>query len=865
MLTLREYQERSLDALRTYLRAVQAHGATTAFVLQTGRPYGDVPILPGLPYVCLRVPTGGGKTLMAAHAVGSAAHDLLHADACVCLWLVPSNAILDQTLKALRDQEHPYRQALQSHFTGDATIIDLTEALYVQRGTLTHSTTVIVATLAALRVEDTDGRKVYEEAGALQHHFTGLTPALEEVLERGPAGRPIYSLANALRLHRPVVIMDEAHNARTPLSFDTLARFSPSAIIEFTATPETTPDPAKGRFTSNVLHHVSAAELKAEQMIKLPVRLQTHPDWKETVALAIARQRDLEKAALVEEKIAGEYLRPIVLIQAQARREGRETSTPEVVRKSLQDDFSIPAEQIAIATGQTREIDEVNLLARDCPIRFVITIQALREGWDCPFAYVLCSLSEVHTARAVEQVLGRVLRMPNARRKDDPNLNCAYAFAASAELAKVMTSLQDAMVENLGFERMEAEALIVPLQQTTIFDQGSLFIKSSGRVSAPPDLSTLPAELAKRIEYDGQTGILTVHRGLSDHEALALQGCFKAAADKQTVVAIQQGRAISAQAVKSAPIEVPLLAYRDGDTLDLFEASTFLEHGWNLAACAADLSEAEFSLTAPQATTGEIDISEKGRIETRFIEQAQTQLALVGGEEGWTLPKLANWLDRSIEHKDVPLSQSSLFMHKALDGLIDKRGFFIERLARQKFKLAEAIAKKIEQHRSRAAKDSFQRYLFGDLKEKMEVGPGLKFVFDEDTYAPNWSYEGGHKFSRHAFRLIGELKSEGEEFECARFIDQLPQVETWVRNIDRRSESSFWLQTSTDRSYPDFVARLTDGRILVVEYKGEDRWSNDDSKEKRAVGELWAERSKGRCIFIMPKGTDFDAISAAIK
>lgn len=95
-------------------------------------------------------------------------------------------------------------------------------------------------------------------------------------------------------------------------------------------------------------------------------------------------------------------------------------------------------------------------------------------------------------------------------------------------------------------------------------------------------------------------------------------------------------------------------------------------------------------------------------------------------------------------------------------------------------------------------------------------------------------------------------------------IDQMDEVEVWVRNLDRRPESSFWLQTATDRFYPDFVALLKDGRVLVVEYKGEDRWSNDDSKEKRAVGELWADRSGGRCLFVMPKGKDWKAIEAVL-
>lgn len=98
---------------------------------------------------------------------------------------------------------------------------------------------------------------------------------------------------------------------------------------------------------------------------------------------------------------------------------------------------------------------------------------------------------------------------------------------------------------------------------------------------------------------------------------------------------------------------------------------------------------------------------------------------------------------------------------------------------------------------------------------------------------------------------ISGLQSGGEEYECAVLLDTRPEVHFWVRNIER-SSYSFWLQTSTDKFYPDFVALLNDGRILIVESKGEDRWTNDDSKEKRLLGKLWADRSDGQCLFVMP-------------
>jgi type III restriction enzyme len=154
--------------------------------------------------------------------------------------------------------------------------------------------------------------------------------------------------------------------------------------------------------------------------------------------------------------------------------------------------------------------------------------------------------------------------------------------------------------------------------------------------------------------------------------------------------------------------------------------------------------------------------------------------------------------------------------------------------------------------------------LFSKDAAEVEVGPEICFELTEDKYAPNWYYEGSYRWRRALFKPVGELKNEGEEFQCATFIDQLDGVKHWVRNLERRPDASFWLQTSTDKFYPDFVAQLNDERFLVVEYKGHDRYTMDDSKEKRALGELWEARSGGRCLFVMPDGPDLQAIATKI-
>ena len=273
-------------------------------------------------------------------------------------------------------------------------------------------------------------------------------------------GAAIPSLANLLCLRRPAIVVDEAHGARTDLSFEALARFNPACILELTATPTQPPKPNP----SNVLYHVSAYELKAEHMIKLPIRLELRGQWREAIAAAVAKRNELQTLADAERALTGEYLRPIVLLQAQPKSKHGATLTVAAVRAALHD-LGVPDEQIAEETGEVREVKAweekhgQTLFDERCPIRFIITVQALREGWDCPFAYVLCSVAELGTSTAVEQILGRVLRMPKATRKAHEDLNHAYAFVTSqrfGQVAATVEGLTQALEAN-GFTRFEAQ------------------------------------------------------------------------------------------------------------------------------------------------------------------------------------------------------------------------------------------------------------------------------------------------------------------------------------------------------------------------------------------------------------------------
>ena len=439
-LELKHYQAQALQALQQYLQTAALVGASAAFTQRTGygyraEPFGDVPC------VCLRIPTGGGKTLLGTHAIGHLAQGWpgRHPQP-LALWLTPTDTIRTQMLRALAAPGHPFREALATACGDDVAVCDLDAVAQLAPQDFDARAVVVVTTIQSFRVEDTDQRSVYAFSEALEPHFRGVPPALLDRLRGLPdalvtdadvqsakagrdmlarfVGQPRWSLANWLALRQPYVIVDEAHTTKTERSFEALKRLNPAAILELTATPL-----AK---RSNVLFHVSAQQLQAEHMIKMPISLVEHTlGWQAAVLDAVQTQRLLEAQAREDEAATGQYIRPIVLFQAQNRGEPVDVA---VLRAHLIDELHPPEAQVKVATGEQREIDGIDLAARDCPVRFIITVQALGVGWDCPFAYVLCSVQSVRSGTAIEQLLGRVLRMPYAARRGRPALNRAYAM-----------------------------------------------------------------------------------------------------------------------------------------------------------------------------------------------------------------------------------------------------------------------------------------------------------------------------------------------------------------------------------------------------------------------------------------------------
>lgn len=877
MLQLKEYQSRALEALKDFVSIYRSEKkANAAFyeVLEKNKfpiiEYKNPKYFEGLPYVCIRIPTGGGKTLVACHAVGIAQKELLGADRSIILWLVPSNTIKDQTINAIRNKNHPYRQAIEKSL-GQVEVMDIQQALYLKKAVISGQSVIIVSTMQAFRVEETEGRKVYDQSGELQEHFVNIPALKAQDLECYEGSKkPIPSLANVLKLHRPIVIVDEAHNARTHLSFETLARFDPSCIIEFTATPDTKDNP------SNVLYRASAAELKSDNMIKIPIRLETRNDWRELLADAVKTRENLETLADQEKQLTGEYIRPIMLLQAQRRSQTQETLTYEFIEKNLIEDFKIPKDQIAIETGTQRDLEGVVLDDPECKIKYVITVDALREGWDCPFAYVLFTVSESYSSRAVEQILGRILRLPKAEPKKNELLNIAYAYASSPNWPEVAMNLRDALVNN-GFNKLEAKDLISYQEtQEELFEQqddsGLPLWASNITVSVDeiPDTDALSEDLKKIISIDTEAKKITFKADITEVIRDRFKKELKSKASHKAIDEAYEkclARKISTMNKLRGKYKfsIPVLAIRDGDLFEQFEKTHLLEYQWSLVKCDYKLTEAEYSGQREQGSLGEIGLDDKGDLAVEFLDKLANDVLLFDSETNWTDTELTIWLDRNIQHSDITQNEIVAFILNVIQYLINERELKIELLALDKLKLRQAIEKKIDFHRQQARTKAYKTLLFGD-DSPIQVTPELCFTFNPDDYPASSFYDGKfgkYVWKRHYYNEVGNFDNK-EEFECAQFIDQLNEIECWIRNLERREKSSFWLQTSTDRFYPDFICKLKDGRFLVAEYKGADRWSNDDSTEKRKLGEVWEKLSNGNCQFIMPKGKDLEAIKNKI-
>lgn len=849
MFQLKNYQSKVLSILEEYLKQARIVGAKEAYFTIKGNnniPYNTVDGLEEIPYICLRLPTGGGKTYLSAYSIKIIAQHFVEKDFHIVIWFTPTTTIKEQTLKTLKNPKHPNREILDMAFNGNVAIFDIDEFANIRPHDIKNKVCIFVSTIQSFNVKNTEKRNIYAHNENLEPHFVDIPqffiPNLEKI-EPGKEneGKVKNSFANLLNINNPIVIVDEAHKVVTELNRTIMKRINPACILEFTATPN--------EKESNVLYRVNAIELKAEDMIKLPIVLTENQTWQQSLTASCLMRNKLAKIANLEK----EYIRPIVLIQAESK--GQE-NTEEVVKQYLIDNENIPAENIAVVTSEQKELEGINVLDKNCTIEYIITKQALREGWDCPFAYIFCSVAQVHSLTAVEQFLGRVLRMPYAKKREHTELNKAYTFVSSSCWTNSVGKLKDSLV-SMGFNEQETTNILQPTPEEIPFSYTFTAKDIPNNYFTDEEKEELGISKEQKIKK----GQLTIQIKQNMSAGLT-QKLRKVISDKDLCLFETTCNVVRAKkesfSQKGEKFEVPQLCLFEDDIWNVIDdREVYLQEGFKLLDYPAVLTEADFSIKQ-DGRVFLIDIDGK-QITERFLD---TNLIneTDNAQSSWTNLTLSQWLDRKIPQQDISQPVLLEFIRRIIDNLTTVRQIPINSLVRTKFLLANAINIKISKYRDDAYKKGFQALLFKN--ENVETKLNFSFCFIKDYFVSNL-YNGDKIFNKHYYSGIGSMNKE--EAQCAQFIDGLSEVKYWVRNVEKHL-NSFSLPTSTDKFYPDFMCLLNDGRLLAVEYKGEHLVSADDAKEKENIGSLWAKKSNGKCLFLMVTKSDYEEkIKEAVK
>ncbi|MGE5604416.1 MAG: DEAD/DEAH box helicase [Bacteroidota bacterium] len=842
---LKPYQQQVVNDLNDFLNEVQTwHRLDLAFEkfwnargFKVGGPDGMQPYkntVSGCPHVCIKVPTGGGKTFIACNALRPIFDVMPEGMIKAVAWLVPSNTILEQTVKNLKNPSHPYRQKIESHFNGRVVVYEKEELLQgagFNATSVREQLSIFVLSYDSIRSNKKDGRKVYQSNGNLDgfvptyRNPDTLLPDIDE-----------SALIQVINQLNPVCIVDESHNAESDLSVEMLRNLNPCFILDLTATP---------RKNSNIISYVSPLQLKQENMVKLPVVVYNHHSVTDVINDALNLQQKLEIRANAGMEKGGEYIRPMVLFQAQPRSNEDNTTFEKIKQKLI--DLGIEPHRIAIKTAEINELKNWDLLDPECPIRYIITVNALKEGWDCSFAYILASLANKASAVDVEQILGRILRQPYAKRHQDQLLNMSYVFTASDRFLDTLENIVKAL-NKAGFsEKDYRTAEVSPAETQPKPDQpaqSTLPIASENADSEELQLET------ERITFNPNTSTQnpdqSVEPAMSELESSALTAAkeYENKAKEQNIedkYPTELGGAMSKSELRdlykeeALQVHWPEFFVKLPDlTLnwELFNSSENeypLDKGCLLKGFSLAKSDININFSNTGSPIYIVDTSDEfvprfekaaPQIREELLRYIATQPEEVQIKHYTELifdkiRKIDTLADRDIKN----------YIKRVIDSLDPDQ---IGELKENPYRYAEIIKTKISKLMVEHAEAEFYRQLDTDR------------IFIRETKTFSKTIHPGDKTIAGIKNSLYAEEERGNDFELKVIneVANLDNVLFWHRNLEKKE----FAINGFINHYPDYIVLTKRHKVVVIEAKGDDR-DNSDSKMKLKLGQAWANKA----------------------
>ena len=836
---LKSYQKKVIADLTRYLELLNETKSDAAafrlFWQEKSAPtlgrYQNV--IPGVPNLCFKVPTGGGKTFIACNAIRPVFDALPATKTKAVVWLVPSDAILTQTVKALKDSQHPYRQKIDVDFGGRVEVYSKQELLNGQNfnpTAVTEQLSLMVLSYDSFRGRGKEGLKAYQENSNLAE-FVKVLGKPDSPIEKADE-TALFQIINQLN---PLVIVDESHHARSELSLEMLENFNPCFVLDLTATPKK---------ESNIISYVDAMQLKNENMVKLPVIVYNRDSQSEVLIDAIDLRNKLEEIASAEYARTGKYIRPIVLFQAQPK--GREDATTfEKLRDKLVD-AGIPAEQIAIRTADVNELKNTDLMSSNCQIRYIITVNALKEGWDCPFAYILASLANKTSQVDVEQILGRILRLPHTSQHSQNALNMSYVLTSSSDFNNTVEQIVKGL-NSAGFSDKDYRIGESPKPQVSE--------NPAGQIMQPDTKGVYEEEITKDDFWELNGKLIVAELDRRREQAQAPEIATKADTMLDAAAEVEKAYTNSVRQIGSDPIldnlpwelrdqvktfEVNPKFQKDIETLQIpqfflkIEQSLFtdgsfelldremLTEGFTLKGKAYDVDFA-----AADDEIRQIDVRERDGGLPKVFKMESTEQRYF---KQWfsSLPpesRVRQCKDMMFNQLNklnmVDAAELKAYINRIVDDM-DKAQ--LAAMEKAPLGYAAKIRTRIEILLEAHYRETFEKCL---ETERIVCRPSFRlphFIHPasySDIYANSLYTAEDGDMNKLEQKLIVELTA-------------LPNVRWWHRNIARQG----FAINGFIRHYPDILIMTRSGKLICAETKGE-HLKNDDSREKIALGQAW--------------------------
>ena len=785
-----------------------------------------------VPHVTVKVPTAGGKTFIACNALNTIFRHMPAEKPKVVAWFVPSDTILKQTYKNLNDPSHPYRQKIDSHFGNVVCVVDKEAALFghgISPMEIREQLTIFVLSVQSFAANNKDGRRVYRENENLAEYAK-----LYDTMTKRVEGSDETGLIQVLSYLNPVVIIDESHNFEANLRVDMLKAINPCFILDLTATP---------RNKSNIISFVDAIKLKRANMVKLPVIVYNHRSTNDVVSSAIQMQRSLEQKALAMEAEGGRYIRPIVLFQAQPKTDDDNITFDKIKNKLIE--IGIPKDKIKIKTANKDEIKNTDLLSRDCQVRYIITVNALKEGWDCPFAYILASLANKTSRVDVEQILGRVLRLPYTTKHKEELLNLSYVFTSSNDFRNTVENIIEGL-NRAGFSKKDyrvaepqTEPALIPTEQSF----PNLFGGDEPVQDAPEAATTDDIDEQINTEKIKTTlEIPAANTGTTELESFARQESenYNQQAAQQTdnndipndikgMIATYPIKDLFAD--KAKELALPQFVKKINANL-IFDDEyvpldkTMLAEGLDLDKCDHNI---DFTRTESEAVRVDLEKSSGDEYAVTRRNLTANQLSFIKQHFATLSPEnkqrqLAYMLAKGLRFDEISEPQVARYIKRAIAGVDSEQ---LEDLYTNDWQTRNTIRQKIESLLSAYQEKKFKEWLdTGQIKcQAIYRLPERITVKTKSIGLAKGLY-------------TEEENINGFEYEVINAVANLDNVLFWHRNPSR---TGFCINGYINH-YPDFIVRLNSGITVLLETKGDDR-DNSDSRAKVELGRTWAHKA----------------------